>query len=142
CVQVLQFSSVWPLQLLSSPSPHESEPAACWVCWHTIEPPVQAVVPAPPMPARPDVQAPPPPGLPSSVWPLQSLSTLSQASAEGAVVGVHIIPPPEHDIVPSAHTPGMPVLHAPPPSTPSSTLPLQSSSTPLHDSTPGNTSPV
>ncbi len=52
------------------------------------------------------------------------------------------MPASVHWFVPLAQMPGMPLMHAPPPpGLPSSGMPSQSSSSPLHISAPGVTSP-
>src|SRR5262245_36127473 len=89
---------------------------------HTMLPPEHAVVPAAHTPCWPVEHARPPPGLPSSTWPLQLLSRLSQTSDVGPWLRLHTIEPPEHAVVPAAHWPSWPVEHArPPPGLPSST---------------------
>src|SRR5947199_283804 len=71
-------SSTWPLQLLSRPS---QTSALGWTCWlQTTAPAMQAVVPAAHTPRLPVEQATLPPGLPSSVWPLQLSSAPLQVS--------------------------------------------------------------
>src|SRR5262245_51539594 len=78
----------------------------------------------------------------SSIAPSQSLSFPSQTSIDGSVNGTPSRPDPEHINTPGEQTPGTPVEHVPPPwAAPSSTLPLQSSSTPSHVSAVGVTSP-
>src|SRR5262249_26022554 len=63
--------------------------------------------------------------------PSQSSSSLLQVSGTGCTVAVHCGVPFWHWNAPVAQAPFNPVLHgAPTPGTPSSTLPLQSSSTP------------
>src|SRR5207302_761113 len=83
-------------------------------------------------------QAAPPPGLPLSTTPLQSLSTPSQTSATAGRFSLHATAPFAHCVTPGPHGPGLPVLHAtPPPGLFSSTAPLQSLSLPSHTSAPG-----
>src|SRR5665213_707443 len=54
--------------------------------------------------------------VPSSTWPLQSLSRLSHFSGVAVTVGLQtIVPPPWHCVTPSAQTPCSPVLHGTPP---------------------------
>src|SRR5262245_12950779 len=86
-----------------------------------------------------EAQAPTPHVVPkASIVPSQSLSRLSQLSADGGVVGAHIRLPPAPRVAPAPHTPSCPVLHnAPPPGLPSSAVPSQSSSALLQISAPG-----
>jgi hypothetical protein len=77
-------------------------------------------------------------GRPSSTAPLQLLSRASHTSVDGLVFRLHAIAPDVHAVVPCAQTPDIPVLQLmPPPGLPSSTVPSQSSSTPLQVSAPG-----
>src|SRR5262245_51242706 len=104
-------------------------------------PPLHVVVPAAQVPRRPVLHAAPPPGLPSSVTPSQSLSTPSHSSVEGDAFCTHTSEPFWQDSVPKEHTPGRPVLHVvPPPGLPLSTTPSQSSSALLHVSALGGES--
>jgi hypothetical protein len=124
-------SSVLPLQLLSRPS--QTSVDGDVFCWHTTAPPEQEVVPWLHTPSRPVEHANPPPGLPLSVIPLQSSSRPLQVSDIGIEFCVQTIDPLVQLVVPIAQMPSMPVLHgAPPPGLPLSTMPLQSSSAPLH----------
>src|SRR5687768_7813173 len=107
-----------PSQSLSNAS-HTSV-VDCWFWLQTIPPMLHAVVPAAQMPCRPVLQFAPPPGLFSSAVPSQSLSRPSHVSLLGLLVGLHCSEPPEHAVMPAAHTPGEPVLHGtPPPGLPS-----------------------
>ncbi len=131
-------SSIEPLQLLSLLSQISFE--ACVVCVHTIPPFWQFVRPAAHTPKRPVLHAEPPPGLPSSVAPLQLLSRPSHVSGADCVFWLHLISPFWQAVVPAAHAPSRPVLQpTPPPGLPSSTCPLQLSSRLLHDSFEGCT---
>src|SRR5262249_32628996 len=76
---------------------------------------------------------------PLSIWPLQSLSTPSQTSAEGCTFWLHTSMPFEHAVVPAAQTPSLPVLQGWPPRLPSSVWPLQSLSRLSHTSGDGCT---
>src|SRR6476646_1451017 len=82
-------SSNTPLQLLSLPSQTSAEGSTSSL--QTRVPAVQAVIPAAQTPSRPVLQATLPPGLPSSVRPLQSLSLPSQTSAEGWTFWLQVI---------------------------------------------------
>src|SRR5690606_31555363 len=107
------------------------------VALQTMLPPMQLVMPGPQTPCCPVLQACPPPGLPSSVWPLQSSSRPLQLSDEGDVFGTQERLPPEQVEVPTEQTPGWPVGQTkPPPGLFSSTWPSQSSSRPLQISLP------
>ncbi len=122
-------SSTVPLQLLSMPSQTSPVGETFWL--QTTAPLTQAVVPAAQAPSLSVVQARPPPGLPSSTAPLQSLSLPSQVSALGCTFWLQTMPPFEHAVVPAEQTPSLPVLQAwPPPGFPSSAMPLQSLSLP------------
>jgi hypothetical protein len=102
---------------------------------HTIAPDVHAVVPGAHRPSIPVLQLIPPPGLPSSMPPLQSLSSPSQTSGEGFTLRLHAIDPAAHAVVPALQTPDMPVEQlVPPPGFPLSTTPSQSLSTPSQTS--------
>ena len=103
-------------------------------------PPWHFIVPGAHTPGRPVAQAAPPPGLFSSTVPSQSLSMLSQVSAEGARLGLQVSTAPWHVTVPFEHWPSSPLVQAPPPpGLPSSGVPSQSLSTPSHVSAPGAT---
>src|SRR5437867_6031933 len=84
--------------------------------------------------------------MPSSTDPLQSLSIPSQASMEGCVFWTQFSEPTWQVLVPIEHTPGIPVVQAPPPpGLFSSTRPSQLLSTLSHTSllrgeTPGSAS--
>src|SRR5439155_978974 len=118
-------SSVAPSQSLSMPS--QTSALGVTLRLHAIAPPMHAVVPAAQTPGRPVLHEAPPPGLPSSVLPLQLLSRPSQTSGLGATLRLQITAPAVHAVVPAAQTPSWPVLHAaPPPGLPLSTVPLQS----------------
>src|SRR5262249_51385801 len=131
-------SSVCPLQSLSAPSHISGDGCTFWL--HTIIPPELAIAPAAQTPGSPVLQPWPPPGSPSSVWPLQSLSTPSHISGDGCTFWLHTSIPLVHALVPAAQTPGSPVLQSwPPPGSPSSVWPLQSLSTPSHISGDGCT---
>src|SRR4051794_40951295 len=98
-----------------------------------MTPPVQALVPLAHSPCLPEtVQAPPPPGLPLSTTPLQSLSLPSQTSAVGNTTWGQAIAPAVQTVTLLAHSPCSPVTeHAtPPPGLPLSTTPSQSLSRP------------
>jgi hypothetical protein len=123
--------STTPLQ--SSSIPLHISAVGCTSWLQTIAPPVHAVVPSEQAPSLPVLQASPPPGLPLSTTPLQSLSSPSHASAVGLALRLQTTAPAVHAVVPAAQTPSCPVEHAtPPPGLPLSTTPSQSSSTPLH----------
>src|SRR6185436_1917217 len=83
---------------------------------------------------------PPPPGLPSSIMPLQLLSLLSQTSGAGSFV--HRTVPATQVFVAPRHSPAW-FAHASPisGSGPSSTFPSQSSSLSLQTSSPGTQMP-
>src|SRR5262245_15197930 len=73
------------------------------------------------------------PGAASSTLPLQSSSRPLHISAVGCCVWRQCGAPDRQVVLPAAQTPGRPVLHAAPaPGFPSSTVPSQSSSRPLH----------
>ena len=74
-----QFQSQLPL----GPGCDWGVDVAVVFCVHTRLPPEQSYVPGPQTPAFPVLQLPPPPGLPSSTAPLQSLSRPSQISGLG-----------------------------------------------------------
>src|SRR5438105_4763365 len=89
--------------------------------------------------------------MPSSMVPLQSLSTPSHTSADGPTEPVHPFTPDEQVIVPALHwptqfatsPPGQRVAHAAPTSVGLlSTAPSQSSSMPLHTSALGPIDPA
>jgi hypothetical protein len=104
------------------------------VCEQTSVPPVQLREPVPHAPWRP-VEHAPAPGFPSSVKPSQSSSAPLQDSLVEAVFCVQAIAPEEQVVVPAAHAPGWPVVHAEPlPGLPSSTVPSQSLSAPSQTS--------
>ncbi len=91
---------------------------------------MQFTVPAPQTPRSPVVQGPPPPGLPSSMTPLQLSSMPLQTSTWGGS-GLHTLGTPflqEYTVL--RHAP-MPQVMLP---SPSSTLPLQSLSLPSQTS--------
>jgi hypothetical protein len=104
-----------------------------WVCWrHEKAPEAQEMTPNPHGPGNPVMHVSPPPGLPSSTLPLQSLSSISHASGLGLFVSKHIDIPLLHLSSPTPHTPMSPVSQGSPSVvTLSSTNPLQSSSLPL-----------
>ena len=77
-----------------------------------MPPLLQAVVPVAQTPCLPVLQAPPPPGLPLSTTPSQSLSRPSQVSADGWVFWLQITAPLEQAAVPAAQTPSLPVSQA------------------------------
>src|SRR4051794_28265594 len=97
-----------------------------------MRPPEQVSVPTRHAPGSMVTHAAPPPGLLSSTRPLQLSSRPLQVSdATGGWFAAHTIRPELQCSVPRADTPGMPVAPAePPPGSPSSTMPLQSLSTP------------
>src|SRR5829696_7225565 len=103
-----RFSSTVPSQ--SSSRPLQTSAEGCCVCAQVNCPPVQAVVPLPQTPARP-VEHVAPPRL-SSGTPLQSLSSPSHDSDDGAVLAAHVRTPASHARVPAAQTPGCCVVHA------------------------------
>jgi hypothetical protein len=76
-----------PLQLLSLPSHISGEEGV--EALQTILPPWQVLVPCPQEPGWPVEQVPPPPGLPSSVLPSQSLSLPSHFSEMGVTSPAH-----------------------------------------------------
>src|SRR5439155_1184654 len=126
-------SSTTPLQLLSLPSQISAIGSASWM--QTMAPLVHAVLPAAHTPWMPVLQATLPPGLLSSVLPLQLLSLPSHVSALGCTFWLQTTAPPVHAVVPAAHTPWLPVLQAwAPPGLPLSTTPLQSLSLPSQSS--------
>src|SRR5581483_11685775 len=126
-------SSTRPLQSLSSPSQISALAAVVW--WHDSAPLEQTMVPAAHTPDLPVEHATPVPGTLSSTIPLQSLSSPSHTSADAWAFWLQRIAPLVQLVVPAAQTPVLPVLQAsPPPGLPSSTVPLQLSSSPLHTS--------
>jgi hypothetical protein len=123
--------STVPLQSLSMASPHVS--ATGWFVWaHASAPFVQASAPFAQGPCLPGTaQAAPPPGLPSSITPLQLSSMLLQISAAGWTVCGHERFPFEQAVALCAQGPDFPgTVHGAPPVC-SSVAPLQLSSTPL-----------
>ncbi len=104
--------STTPSQSLSRPSQISADGCTFWL--QTIPPLLQAVVPAAQTPSLPVLQAWPPPGLPLSTTPSQSLSRPSQVSAAGWIALTQTTAPFRHCWVPSAQTPGSPVPQAPP----------------------------
>src|SRR4051812_26888223 len=115
--------------------PSQISADADWLWLHTRPPAEQAVTPLAQTPSRPVWQATPPPGLPSSTAPLQSLSTPSQLSAEGDWVWLQTRAPAEQAVTPAEQAPGLPVWQpTPAPGLPLSTAPSQSLSTPSHSS--------
>src|SRR4051812_10906361 len=115
-------SSIVPSQLLSTPSQRSALGCTSW--WQVTAPPAQGVVPAAQAPRLPVLQATPPPGLPSSTTPSQSLSTPSQTSVVGRVVCTQWREPPVQAETPIEQAPWRPVLQAaPPPGLASSTWP-------------------
>src|SRR5882724_7139843 len=125
--QVVAKESTVPSQSLSRPSHASAEGFTFRV--HATAPPWQVCVPAAQTPACPVEQAAPPPGLPSSICPLQSLSTPSQISTPGGFA--------THEFTPATHEPVL--EHCPTPQLVAnpSTLPLQSLSRPSHTSAEG-----
>ena len=86
------------------------------VSWlQTTLPAEQAVVPEEHKPGSPVLQNTPPPGLPLSTAPSQSLSRPSHVSAEAGVFWLQTTLPSEQALVPKVHTPGSPVLQEFPP---------------------------
>src|SRR5205085_770577 len=82
-------SSTAPWQSLSMPSHGSGE--GCASCLHATAPAGQAVVPAAQAPSVPVEHAAPPPGLPLSTVPSQSLSLPSHVSATGCAFAVQAI---------------------------------------------------
>jgi len=74
----------------------------------------QVIVPVAQTPSWPVWHAAPPCGLPSSVCPLQSLSSWSHTSAEAGVMGKQSTTPAWHWILPAKQTPRYPVEQSPP----------------------------
>src|SRR4051812_10522901 len=101
------LSSTRPLQLLSLLSQISAEDCTLWL--HFTAPPWQAVTPAEHTPCSPVLQATPPPGLPLSTTPLQSLSMLSQSSAVGCRFWLQATAPDWQTVVPAAQMPDLPV---------------------------------
>src|SRR5206468_1967602 len=99
--QLVAKVSTVPSQSLSRLSQISDEGATLRRHW-TV-PPWQVCVPAEHTPCCPVEQQAPPPGFPSSVWPLQSLSTPSQISGAG-VPGTQESTPPAQAPV-EAHAP-------------------------------------
>src|SRR5947207_3002880 len=107
------------------PSQRSGVAAMFWL--HTIAPPVHAVVPPAHTPGLPVLHDTLPPGLPLSTAPSQSLSRPSHTSGLGCTFWLQTIAPFVHAVVPAAHTPRLPVLHATlPPGLPLSIAPSQS----------------
>jgi hypothetical protein len=74
---------------------------------------------------------------PSSVCPLQSSSALLQVSGLDGTLWMQVTEPVKQAVTPAAQMPGRPVLHVtPPPGSPLSAAPSQSSSVPLQTSGP------
>src|SRR4051794_3162347 len=84
----------------------------------------------------------PPPGLPSSIEPLQLSSKLLQVSVAGPVEPTQLSAPLWHCSVPCLQVPTMLPQTPPPPGLSSSIEPLQLSSLPLHVSVLGSMLPV
>src|SRR5512140_1017059 len=80
--------------------------------WHIVLPDVHCPTSVP--------QAAPPPGLPSSVAPLQLSSWLLQVSAVGPMPPTQTSPPFWHCSVPNSHAPTLVPQRPPPPGLPSS----------------------
>src|SRR5213075_238267 len=82
--------------------------------WHASVPLTQYRTPEAQTPWSPVRQAPPPPGLPWSAKPSQSLSRPSQISSDAGVTGTQVQEEPSHCVTPSAQTPGSPVAQGSP----------------------------
>src|SRR5262245_43667222 len=107
---LIAFRSTVPSQSLSSASHISCE--GLWFWLQTMAPPEQLVVPAAQTPGLPVLQDWPPPGLPSSVEPLQLLSSPSHISVPGCWFWLQTMAPPEQAVVPAAQMPNLPVLQA------------------------------
>src|SRR6266850_2122540 len=97
-------SSTTPLQLLSSLSHTSLDACVFWTQFS--EPTWQILVPAEQTPGSPVPHAPPPPGLFSSTWPLQLLSSPSHTSLDACVFCVQTMWPALQLVVPAEQTPG------------------------------------
>jgi hypothetical protein len=123
-------SSVDPSQLLSRPSqisvtgPRPPTQVKLPLT-HCIEPARHSPTLEPQLPIG---------GTPSSITPLQSLSTPSHVSGLGLVPPTHTKAPPVHVNVPGEHAPMLVPQLAPPPGLPSSVEPSQLLSIPSHTS--------
>ena len=115
----LQSSAVGPVSPVQTSAP----PMHCSRPWS------QVPVPVP--------QSRPPSGLPSSVMPSQSSSSPLQSSVVGLVAPMHVIAPLVQASVPVVHSPTLLPHAPPPPGSPSSTVPSQSSSRPSQISSGG-----
>src|SRR5690606_12246444 len=132
-------SSIRPSQSLSSPSQRSALGPVSPT--QTRAPSTHVSTPSSHSPSPVPPHAAPPSGLPSSTSPSQSSSSALQASALGPVSPSQTRVPPEHRVVPGAHSPTS-VPHAlPPPGSPSSMSESQSSSAPLQISLCGARSP-
>src|SRR6266850_2238850 len=131
--------SVIPSQSLSRPS--QVSAVGPTPPTQVRDPPVHCVAPNEHSPVSVPHCA-PPPGLPLSITPSQSLSKPSQISVTGPTPPTQTNDPPVHCVAPKEHSPVSVPHCAPPPGFPLSVIPSQSLSRPSHVSAAGPTPPT